>query len=315
MVTEWLIGEIEMDGLIEKGTRIDLELIDETISWVTGGAFSFKSDMPRDKDIIALGIDVEANVDSGDPVTKTADHLYNLVAKLNTKLDGQPVLSPYGRELKWLHWFIWGKKPDVKQTPDVASQAGKTAWMRFLIPVMLPKSHKPDAKFTLSGTWGTAAEVDSGAGFAMNSASMKVTAYKGKLSKAQRATGFYYTRRHSPQAINGDSEETIPAGLLRSIIMQITDRTDSLNTINLKHGGHYFIPDIYYEELRNYMKWKWGISLEKDGDPDTVETDGLVIIDGQNLPVSGSNSKLGYNTTASKNLYLLYVLRGLALQS
>lgn len=312
----WLIGEIEMEGIIEKGTRIDLELIDETIAYASGGAITFKADMPRDKDLIALGIDVNLNVDTdvAAPV-KTDDHIFNVVDKLNTKLDGQPVLSLYDRELKWLHWFVWGKRPSVKETPTLASQTGKTAWARFLLPVMLPKSHKPDAKFTLTGTWGAPADLDSAAGFVINSGNMKVTAYKGRLSKAQRATGLYYTRRHSPQGINGDDELTIPAGLLRSIIMQITDRTDSINTVNLKHGGHYFIPDIYYEELVNYMKWKWGIDLVNSIDPALEKTTGLAIIDGQNLPVSGSNSKIGYNTSASKNLYFLYVLRGLALQS
>ncbi len=84
--------------------------------------------------------------------------------------------------------------------------------------------------------------------------------------------------------------------------------------MDLVHGGHHFHNDTTYEELLNYMKWKWGITLEKEGDPDNEETTGLVIVDGHNLPSNGTNTKFHYKTTASKDLYLLYLLRGRTLK-
>lgn len=304
-----------MKGVIADGTRLDLETLDENKSWASGAGFSFDNAMPRDKDLIALGIDTTLNVDSGNPVTKTADNVYQVLADLKLKLDGQPLQSLYDVELKWYAWFVWGKKPLSKETPDIAAQAGKTAWVRFLLPVMLPKEYSPKAKLTLSGTWGTGAQLDSGAGFVLNSGTLYVTAYKGTLNKTQRKLGMFYTRRHSPTAVNGDGEKNCPAGNLRGIIMQTTDRSDSINTIGLRHGGHYYYNDVYYEEYRTYMNQKWGMKLLKEGDPDNTETDGLVVVDGQGLPSNGTDTKLYYNTTASKNLYILYVLRGKLLGS
>ena len=312
------VVKMDLNKLIEKGSRITLEPLDETETWATGANFAFKTALPRDRDIIALAVRAELNVDSGTSVTKTAiyDRICQAIAELKVKLDGQPIFDLYDMELKWLHWFVWGQKPYIKETPDAVSQAGQTAFIRFMLPLLLPASTKPGGRVTVNGKWGATAELDAGTGFVWNSGTLYLETYKGRLNALQKKLGFYYTRRHEPTSISGVDEQFVPSGLLKAIIAQITDRSDSLDTCDLVHGGHHFLNNTAYEELVNYMKWKWGITLEEDpvsGEADAEVTSGLVIVDGHNLPSNGVNTKFHYKTTASKDLYIQYLLRGRSL--
>jgi len=284
---------------IKKG-KYTLERMAETVSWSASGTWQFKKDVPYHRDLYGILFEFTGQVDSGSAVTKVLDNMFQEIATLNVDVDGQPRITLYDYEIKWFSWFMTGIEPEIMESPDATSQSNKAVYLRFIIPCGFKKGKYN--KISVYGTWGAIADADSGASFNVDSGTLSLIAILG-----DGVTKEYYTKQHS-NTVNGDDEHTAPAGTLEGIILQTSDRSDSIDTYELEVNGYNYYK-MNHEANRAVAKQFHGIDLfgEADRDAEWSLQTGLLFIDGQQLVSDGKNMKIRYKTTSSKTVYCRYI--------
>jgi len=282
-------------------TIYSLEYVNETKAWATGGTFSFATEMPYTRDILGLIFECTGQADSGTAITKVLDNVFQLIAELNIACDGQSKIHLYDYEIKWFSWYMVGFEPEIMETDDATSQSNQAFFLRFIIPCGFKKGVYK--KVTVNGIWGLVADLDSGSGFNVDSATLKITALLGSGVTRQ-----FYTLRHG-ETKNGDGQFTVPDGTLEGIILQATARGDTIDTYSLIHDGFAYYNNVNHEMNRVLAKQLHNIDLFGVADRDDYRLlqIGMLFIDGQGLVSKSGNMILKYKTTSSVAVSSLYI--------
>jgi hypothetical protein len=274
------------------------------------------TDIPLDKDIVAIGMELTGAASTGaaTPVKKV-DNPAGILQEFTLNGDGDPILNLRDTEHLWYHHMFWSKMPMRRETPVAPNVAAQPFFLRTIIPVGLRIAEAPFKEVTIDLEWGDAAtNLDSSANFAITTTPiLSIVLYRGQSLRS------FFTKRHT-DTVNGDGQRTIPRGQLIGAILNVTDQSDSIDTITLEDRGSN-VKDYNFEVSVMDVNQLYDIDFGYYGSVEVAAAgavgafekyrrDGITILDMAGVVSDGVNTFLKYKTTASKTLDILYIYEG-----